>query len=205
MEPSYHQDSGPIVEVIFNFNDMTAQLTKQFTIVPADESDVDAIGKVHFQSICETYVNDSRGINLNWLQRRMKFLTDPEGNKYRLGTVHEARSQEDNTLYLVVKNEQGKVCGFLHVTRQPHKAKLEAIYLVAEARGQGVGQRLMNQALDFAGDLRLELEVLDYNQRARRLYESNSFIIEPNSEHFVRDKLPVVTMKRPAGKEKHEV
>ena len=181
---------------------MTEQLaTKQFSIEFATEADVSSIGRVHLQSMFETYPNREAGIDKGWIKQKLGFLIGSDSDEFRRRTVRQAETDPDHVLYLVVKNIRGQVVGFFHVSRNEQQAKLEAIYLTEEARGTGVGSQLIQRGLEFAGKLPMSLEVLDYNQRAIRLYEKYGFDEVPDSHKIIRDKLPVFTMQRNPAKE----
>ena len=176
---------------------MSKQLTvEQFNIETATQADISAIGYVHLQSMLETYPNIEAGIDKSWINNKLGFLAEPQGDKYRRQTVLLAETKPERTLYLVVRNTQGQVVGFFHCSRTEQRAKLEAIYLIEEARGSGIADRLMQRGLKFAGDLPITLEVLDYNQRAIRLYEKYGFETIPHSHKLIRGKLPAFSMRR---------
>ncbi len=75
---------------------------------------------------------------------------------------------------------EGEVCGFVHVGPardgdvDPGTAEVAAIYLLAEAWGQGTGRELMAEAVRTMRDAGYQsavLWVLVANDRARRFYE----------------------------------
>ncbi|HEY5441999.1 MAG TPA: GNAT family N-acetyltransferase [Candidatus Saccharimonadales bacterium] len=175
----------------------TDQATEQFTITPATKADVLGIGQAHLQATREAYPNKDLGIDVAWINKQYGFLVADKGNKFRQGTVRQSQVPNGNVLYLVVKNKQGKICGFLHVERRKEDAYLAAIYLIEEARGSGVAQTLMDRALTFAGDLPMTLSVADYNQRAISFYEKYGFEKVPNSRKILKEKLPIIDMQRP--------
>lgn len=61
----------------------------------------------------------------------------------------------------------------------PGVCELKKMYLLREARGHGLGRRLMERCLAAAreaGYLRCYLETLEHMSEARRLYEINGFV-----------------------------
>jgi len=181
---------------------MSKQLTtQQFTIEAATEADISAIGHTHLQAMLETYPNEKAGINEEWINQKLGFLSKPESDEFRRHTVLQAEIDTEHTLYLVVRNGQGQVVGFFHCTRDTQQAKLEAIYLLHEARGTGVADQLMQRGLEFAGNLPISLEVLDYNERAIRFYKKYGFETVADSHKLLREKLPVFGMQRKPTKE----
>ena len=181
---------------------MSKQLTaEQFNIETAAQADISAIGYVHLQAMLETYPNKEAGIDQKWINDKLGFLAEAQGDEYRRQTVLKAETDPEHTQYLVVRNRQGNVVGFFHCSRGDHHAKLEAIYLIEEARGTGIADKLMLRGLEFAGDMPITLDVLDYNQRAIGLYEKYGFETIPNSHKLIRGKLPGFSMRRQPMKE----
>jgi ribosomal protein S18 acetylase RimI-like enzyme len=185
---------------------MTHITTEEFTVSPATEADVEGIGEAQLESWVQTYPNAELGIDEEWIRDQVGFLAEKRGNDFRRKTVQASQQPGSNQLYLVVKNQQNRVRGFLHITREVDHATFDAIYLTQEAQGIGIADELMGRALDFAGHLPMTVEVADYNDRAIRFYEKYGFEkqIGDAKKHLHRDKIPIMVMKRPA-KEKNEV
>ncbi|MEU4797459.1 GNAT family N-acetyltransferase [Streptomyces sp. NPDC023327] len=62
-----------------------------------------------------------------------------------------------------------------------HVRQIQGFVVAEEARGKGVGRRLMRAAMDEArrqGAVRITLRVLGHNTPARKLYEAEGFAIE---------------------------
>jgi ribosomal protein S18 acetylase RimI-like enzyme len=177
--------------------------SSDFSILPAGEKDVKGIGQAHLASWLQTYPNEELGIDKPWILKEVGFLIEKQGNDFRLKTVREARKPVSNTLYMVVKNKKGHVCGFMHITRGEKKATFDAIYLTKEVQGTGIADELMRLCLEFVQGLPITLEVADYNARAIRYYERHGFSKNPRSKapKMFHDKIPIITMKRPADKE----
>lgn len=88
---------------------------------------------------------------------------------------------------------EGQLVGIAHFARQEgvkvkHRAYIEAMYVVPERRGLGIGRMLLEQLIAHARTLtRLEelgLWVIIGNERAQALYEAagfQTFCIEPRS------------------------
>ena len=108
----------------------------------------------------------------------------------------EEHAQAENSVVLVAVNmeaegerrnvEDGEMVGLLNCwggTRRGsrHETTL-GISVKAGWRGQGIGRRMMGQALEWARESgvvrRVQLEVLHENVRARKLYEELGFVEE---------------------------
>ncbi len=174
-----------------------------YHIEPAGMDDIVGIGEAHLQSWLETYPNDEYGVTEDWIREEFAFLTkegvgekgEPNGIEFRKRIIEEL---DERSLYEVVKDEKGKVQGFLHAHRTPTRASLNAIYLTRELKGKGVAQKLVEHLLDFAGELPIELEVIAYNERAIKFYEKYGFVRGEIEEGWFHGKMPVLKMKRSA-------
>lgn len=87
-----------------------------------------------------------------------------------------------------VAEVDGQVAGSVFVVRQDDDtAKLRLLYVDAEARGLGLGRRLVDEALGFAraaGYRRMVLWTNDILTAARRIYETSGFtLIESEAHH----------------------
>ncbi|GAA3850006.1 GNAT family N-acetyltransferase [Streptomyces lacrimifluminis] len=89
--------------------------------------------------------------------------------------------------HLVAVAGDGRVVGYVKLGRptplasNAHVRQIQGLAVSDEARGTGVGRLLIRAAVAEArrrGALRLSLRVLGPNTPARRLYESEGFVIE---------------------------
>ncbi|MGW3652321.1 N-acetyltransferase family protein [Streptomyces sp. NPDC000878] len=89
--------------------------------------------------------------------------------------------------HLVAVAGDGLVVGYVKLARptplasNAHVRQIQGLAVADEARGLGVGRLLIRAAVAEArrrGALRLSLRVLGHNTPARRLYESEGFVVE---------------------------
>jgi ribosomal protein S18 acetylase RimI-like enzyme len=97
---------------------------------------------------------------------------------------HESAEPGD---HLVAVTGDGAVVGFTRLARptpvasNAHVWQIQGLAVSDEVRGMGVGRLLVRAAVAEArrrGALRLSLRVLGHNTPARRLYESEGFVVE---------------------------
>lgn len=74
---------------------------------------------------------------------------------------------------------------------------LGPMYLLNEAQGRGIGDRMMREFLTWAGDAPMRLWVTDYNERAIRFYQRYGFKAAGERELW-RGNLPNIRMVRDA-------
>ncbi|UIX35208.1 GNAT family N-acetyltransferase [Streptomyces sp. GQFP] len=89
--------------------------------------------------------------------------------------------------HLVAVTGDGRTVGYVRLARptplasNAHVRQIQGLAVADEARGMGVGRLLIRAAVAEArsrGALRLSLRVLGHNTPARRLYESEGFVVE---------------------------
>ncbi|MFF8968170.1 GNAT family N-acetyltransferase [Streptomyces sp. NPDC014995] len=95
----------------------------------------------------------------------------------------ERHSPEDT----LVAELDGRVVGYVRLglptslACNAHVRQIQGLAVADEARGRGVGRTLIRAALDEArrrGARRVTLRVLGHNTPARKLYESEGFVVE---------------------------
>ncbi|MGW0712950.1 N-acetyltransferase family protein [Streptomyces sp. NPDC002643] len=94
----------------------------------------------------------------------------------RFGPLDHLVAELDGVLvgYVRLALPSGLVC-------QAHVRQIQGFAVAEEARGTGVGRALLRAARDEArrrGARRLTLRVLGHNTPARKLYESEGFVVE---------------------------
>ena len=86
-----------------------------------------------------------------------------------------------------IADQSGAILGgVLLVEKEPGIAQLRLLYVEPEARGHGIGRRLVEDCIAFArakGYRRLELWTNDILIAARRIYETAGFTLETEARH----------------------
>ncbi len=168
-----------------------------FTIELPKEGDEREIGPMHVQSWKESYLNPELGLTEESIDDMVGYLaTDLE---YRKNTIIEALAHPDKVLYRVVKNNNNKIVGFLHCIKNEEFNEFGGIYLLDEAKGSGIGGRLMDEFLAWADkDKPSQLDVFSFNDRAIGYYAKYGFVKTDKPVQFYQDKLPYIEMIRSA-------
>lgn len=107
----------------------------------------------------------------------------------KVGTAYEDKALDDMTktykgdrrIYFVV-DEASKIiggAGIAPLTGMEEKVcELQKMYFLPEARGKGIGMKMITDCLNFAREQGFEkcyIETLPYMENARRLYNKNGF------------------------------
>ncbi|WAU80084.1 GNAT family N-acetyltransferase [Streptomyces sp. Qhu-G9] len=102
----------------------------------------------------------------------------------------------------------GRVVGYVRLgyptplASNAHVRQIQGLAVAAEVRGQGVGRALVRAVVAQArrqGALRITLRVLGHNTPARKLYESEGFVVEgiqPGEFHLDGEYVDDVLMGR---------
>lgn len=137
------------------------------------EHDVEAYATLRLQGLRDhpeafaSSYEEEKGRPLDDLRQRLKERSTPEN--FTLG------AWQENTLIGMV--------GFYREThlKMRHKGNIWGMYVAPEGRGQGIGRRLMEAALErvksVAGLEQVNLTVISTNTAARQLYLSLGFTV----------------------------
>lgn len=116
--------------------------------------------------------------------------SDIEGAKLFLT---ERINANDATIYIAYTRQDNLPVGYMYLYKiySNHSMKavvvLNDLYIHEIARGKGIGQLLIQQAVDYAKGLSaksLRLSAVSDNKPAKRLYEYLGFIKEEGFDHF---------------------
>ncbi len=160
------------------------------TITFATLEDILPIANVHRAVWLSTYPNEELGITAADILEKDFFSTK------RTDWLKKKLTEESDGYHVwVVKNELEKVVGFCQAEKNLKNHKINALYVLSEYQGRGLGKKLMHCALDWLGNEKeIVLDVVTYNQNAIRFYTSLGF-------HFTGDSTPAEELaKLPSGK-----
>ncbi len=120
----------------------------------------------------------------------------------KVGTAYEDKALDDmagnykgsRQAYFVVE-EDGRIIGGAGIAPlaglEDKICELQKMYFLPEARGRGIGMKMITHCLDFAKDASFDqcyIETMPYMDNARRLYDKNGFrVIEKpigNTGHY---------------------
>lgn len=95
--------------------------------------------------------------------------------------------------------EQQKIVGFLYAKKNENENAIQAIYVLPDVQGMGVGKKLIGVALEWLGQNKpVSLSVVKYNTQAISFYKKLGFEEDGNVP-------PSPASKLPSGKEMPEI
>lgn len=97
-----------------------------------------------------------------------------------------------------IAEREGRIVGSVFLTRNDaHTAKLRLLYVEPDARGLGIGERLVRECVEAARRMNyrsIELWTMSVLVSARRIYEAQGFVLEEESPYA--DFGPALTAQR---------
>ena len=142
-------------------------------IIKTTIEDVRGTIEVQYKTWLATYPNKKAGITIDDIEYRYKDAFSPERLKKREEMIV---SQEPNEKYIVAKDGD-RVVGMCYAVIHEDKNQLEAIYILPEYHGRGIGTKLWNAVLPFFDKTKdIYVEVADYNEKAIGFYKKLGFI-----------------------------
>jgi ribosomal protein S18 acetylase RimI-like enzyme len=143
-------------------------------IRPCTIEDVDTLKELATQAFCETFAP------LNTPENMDAYLQEA----YTLPKLRRELADGNQVFYFAYAD--GILAGYLKVNEAPAQSEIndpsaleiERIYVLQAFYGTGIGQLLMDKAVEMARERGKEyafLGVWEFNPRARRFYEKNGF------------------------------
>jgi ribosomal protein S18 acetylase RimI-like enzyme len=135
-----------------------------------------------------TYPNEALGITHTDIEALFDERT-PEAHQRR-----EARRRSINAhphRHLWVAESETGIVGMCLARKEDEVRHIQALYVLPDEQGQGIGRRLMQMALEWLGaDRPVTLGVATYNTRAIAFYERLGFVPSGDPSSFPAPTLP---------------
>jgi ribosomal protein S18 acetylase RimI-like enzyme len=166
-----------------------------FKIEVPKVGDETELAPMHIQAWKDAYIVPESGLTEESIDQQLgHLLTD---TTFRKNTIIESLEKPDFVLYRVVRNQSDEIVGFMHGTKHETFTELDGLYLLNEAKGTGVGGKLMEEFLQWADEHKpCRLEVFSFNDSAIGFYMHYGFEITDREVPLFRG-LPVSEMIRP--------
>ena len=138
----------------------------------ASPEDVEGIINVQDETWIATYPNEELGIT------RADVISHVESRRDKARENWRKRIEEKEGVrrIWVAKNETGGIVGFCLATKNETENQIQAIYVLPNIHGGGIGKRLINEAINWLGsDKPVSVSVAKYNTNAIGFYKKVGF------------------------------
>jgi ribosomal protein S18 acetylase RimI-like enzyme len=157
-----------------------------FNIEDAKPEDVETLRTIVRDAWLELYPNETYEIKAKDISAIDWY--NPKGLARRRKEIVE---NQDTIHTWVIKNEKGEVVGFCKASKLDTMGEIDAMYVLQELKGRGLGKKLMQQAFEWLGPkLDIKLKVVSYNTNAIEFYRKNGFKETGNNVSYEGTKLP---------------
>lgn len=105
----------------------------------------------------------------------LDWLREDAADYFSEGEVRE-ECLDKNTFFMKLVSEEGEIIGCVQAFKKNETMVLSRFYLHATIRGQGIGARLLKQAIEFCKPIKkARLIVEEHNERGIAFYERHGF------------------------------
>jgi GNAT superfamily N-acetyltransferase len=155
----------------------------KINLTSASFEDVKGIQEVFYKTWLLTYPNKELGITLDDIEERFKDSFSDEALAKRWKRVQGAQNEK-----LIIAKEGGKVVGLIRVLFNPDNNQLQAIYILPEYQGKGIGTLLWKEASKYFDPKKTTIvQVAIYNANAIGFYKKLGF--KDNGKRWSDEKL----------------
>jgi len=162
---------------------MTLTQNLGFKINDARPEDASGIGQVFYKTWLATYPNEENRITIDDIEDHYKQKNSSASIEKRKRHILELPR---NTKYLVVKDGE-KIIGVCRAVKQENRQQLQALYVLPEYQGKGIGYALWQEAEKFFDATKeIYVQVASYNKHAIDLYKKIGF--KDNGKRFGAEK-----------------
>jgi len=139
-------------------------------IAEAGPDDVAGIAAVQKETWLVTYPNEEYGITVEDIQA--KDFDSPE----RLAKRRESLEKQSQDIHNWIVKDGQKIVGFCIAKKESENGRVQAIYVLPEYQGCGVGKMLIQQAFDWLGiEHDVKVNVAKYNLPSIAFYKKAGF------------------------------
>lgn len=171
-----------------------------YSVVKPTMVDATLVGPVHLQAWFETYINPEVGVDERWILDNMGHVALVSGTEFRAKMFQKIIDGNANIYYRVARDKIGRIVGFCGATATNDDIDsniIDAIYLLDEAKGCGLGQQMMDGMLEWLGKAKpIKVEVLSYNNHAITFYQKNGFVFTGYKYMWKNQPIEISEMKR---------
>jgi ribosomal protein S18 acetylase RimI-like enzyme len=155
-----------------SMEDERENFEKKIVVVSAKPEDARGIAEVFYKTWLDTYPNEEAGITVDDIEDRYKDSFTEESLKKRAERIANPPKGEN----LIIAKEDGKVVGLCRAIQNPDNNQIQAIYVLPEYQGRGIGHLLWGEAQKlFAPGKDIVVRVATFNAKAIDFYRKLGF------------------------------
>lgn len=146
--------------------------------------DVRDIQDVFFKTWLDTYPNIEVGVTEGDIEEKFKDRHSENAIQKRIADIE---NNLDDKIFLVAK-DNNKVVGLCKASKTDEFNQLDAIYILPEYQGRGMGKMFWGKCIEFFDKNKdVIVRVAEYNKQAIEFYEKLGFV--DTGKRFVEEKL----------------
>jgi ribosomal protein S18 acetylase RimI-like enzyme len=168
---------------------------------PARVDDAAEVARVFLESSEKPYEEVATHHPEGWFDGQMQILEDIYDAAFWRDKI-KATEMPDPKLKFIIARFGDRPIGFLSIEKRPTHYFLDSLYVLPEAQGIGLGNLLMEEAIYFAGDKPIDVEVMENSDKAIGFYQNCGFVKQGGSYQLNQGTAPVFKMRREARGEK---
>ena len=154
----------------------------------ATPNDDDGVRQVQERTWLATYPNAELGITKEDIEARFHASSE---EAIRRRQAQQQTINLDPLVHLWVAKEAERIVGFCLAKKEGTQNRIQAIYVLLEYQGTGIGKRLLQTACDWLGSQQdIVLNVASYNHLAISFYTRFGFVPSGRPAHSGVTKLP---------------
>lgn len=155
---------------------------------PIIPDDIPQINKVFYESFLGAHINTELGITVEDIDTFFKDRTNSGEIERR---AYELSHLPENERFLVAK-ETDKVVAVCRIIVRDTYNQLQAMYVLPEYQGRGIGRMLWYEALTFFDSSKdIVVHVADYNKHAINFYNALGFVDTGKRFTEERHRMPI--------------
>lgn len=148
-------------------------MSNNIVVSVAEVSDALGTIEVQYKTWLETYPNEKVGITREDIEDRYKDAFSGKKLEKRIKAIQEQGERER----ILVAKDREKVVAFCFLTKEENKNQLQAIYILPEYQGMGIGTKIWEQVKGFFNKEKdVYVEVAEYNEKAISFYKKLGFV-----------------------------
>jgi ribosomal protein S18 acetylase RimI-like enzyme len=168
-----------------SYNNMTQENKEKYPEITVDSpkpEDARAVSEVFYKTWLVTYPNEEHGVSVEDIEERYKDAFTEEGIAKRAEKIEHPKEGE----VMLVARDRENIVGVCNISQDKEVNHLNAIYVLPEYQGKGVGKLLWQEAQKYFDSVKdTVVEVAVYNDNAIKFYKRLGF--EETGKTFVRE------------------